>query len=131
MRGAYDLTLHESTKSILAATWLGRAPLGGVLLAAQLDDARRPDLVVVLPALARIYSCRRRSGLGARRQFALVALTKKFRAALLFFGTDLVVIRTDQPAYGELAVSGARTVQSSGVQSAFHHRFLDCHSGSI
>jgi hypothetical protein len=102
------LTAHESKKPILAGAWLGRAAVGSGLLAAQLDAVRPPDLLAVLPALARIYSCGRRSSLDPRWQFALVALKKEFCAALLFFGTDLVVIRADQPPYCQLAVSGAR-----------------------
>ena len=90
--GAYGLTPHESIKSILAGTWLGGAVFGSGLLAARLDGAWRPDLLAVLPALARIHSSRRRSRVGAPGQFALVAFTAKICAALLFFGASLVVV---------------------------------------
>ena len=131
VRGAYGLRSHDQIKSTLATAWVGRPAIDRGLLAAQLDAPQRADLLSILPALAWIYSCGRRSRLGTRWQFALVAFTKKICAALLFFGTGLVVIRADQCAYRELAISWAGAVQSTPVQSACHRRIFDCRSGSI
>src|SRR5207248_7937675 len=131
VRGAYGLTSHDQIKSTLATAWFGRPAIDSGLLAAQLDPPRRADLLSILPALAWLYSCGRRSRLDTRRQFALVAFTKKICAALLFFGTGLVVVRADQSAHRELAISRAGAVQSVRVQSACHGRILDCRSGSI
>ena len=130
VRGAYGLTSHDQITT-LATAWFGRPAIDSGLLAAQLDAPRRADLFSILPALVRLYSCGRRSRLDTRWQFALVAFTKKICAALLFFGTGLVVVRADQCAYRELAISWAGAVQSVCVQSACHGRILDCGSGSI
>ena len=71
---------------------MGRPALDSRLLAAQLDAAWRADFRSILPAMARIYFCRRRFRLETRWQFALVAFTKNICAPLLFFGTGLVVV---------------------------------------
>ena len=116
---------------MLARARLDRTTIGDGLLAAELGAAWHSDRLAVLSALARIYSFDRRARLDPRPAFVLGAFPKKFCAALLLFGAELVAIRTNQPANWELGVPGTRTVQSAYFQPALHHRILDCDAGSI
>ena len=83
---------HDSIKPTLAGSWLDRAVTDSVLLAPQLDAARRANLVPLLPALAWLRFGGRCSRLDARGKFDLVALTHKFCAPLLFLGAGVVVV---------------------------------------
>jgi hypothetical protein len=91
---------HDSIKSILAGTWLGRAVVGSGLLAAHLDGAWRPDIWLFFP-LWLGYILVVDALVSTRAGNSLWSRSRKSLCCSFVFGTDLVVIRIDQPAYCE------------------------------
>jgi len=81
-----------TTTTATGAARLGRINFAGNLLAVELDAARRPNGLFVLPVVVGLHPVHGRAGLLALRRVLVDALAKKFRPTFHSVGAGVVAI---------------------------------------